>query len=98
MEKEWPVYSRRQIEDLIANGRNIIIVDGKVLKCDAWMPYHPGGDKAIRHMVGRDATDEVNAYDTQSTLRRIGLTNCDKQLAFSRGSEADGFLSDCKDQ
>jgi sphingolipid 8-(E)-desaturase len=57
-----PVFSRREVEDLIANGRNIVVVDGKVLKCDAWMPYHPGGDQAIRHMVGRDATDEVNAY------------------------------------
>jgi delta8-fatty-acid desaturase len=55
------IYSRREIEALIADGRSIIIVDGKVIKCDAWMPYHPGGDKAIRHMVGRDATDEVNA-------------------------------------
>jgi sphingolipid 8-(E)-desaturase len=55
------ILARREIEALIAEGRNIIIVEGKVLKCDAWMPYHPGGDKAIRHMVGRDATDEVNA-------------------------------------
>jgi sphingolipid 8-(E)-desaturase len=28
---------------------------------DAWLKYHPGGDKAIMHMVGKDATDEVNA-------------------------------------
>jgi delta8-fatty-acid desaturase len=55
------ILPRGEIEALISEGRNIIIVDGKVLKCDAWMPYHPGGDKAIRHMVGRDATDEVNA-------------------------------------
>jgi delta8-fatty-acid desaturase len=53
------VYSRREIEGLIASGRSIIIVDKKVFKADAWLPYHPGGDKAIRHMVGRDATDEV---------------------------------------
>ena len=52
--------SRRQIEGLIADGRKIIIVDQKVLKIDAWLDYHPGGDKAILHMVGRDATDEVN--------------------------------------
>ena len=51
-------FSRREIEDLIANGRAIVIVDGDVLKLDAWLPYHPGGDKALRHMVGRDATDE----------------------------------------
>ncbi|KAL6721285.1 hypothetical protein ACLMJK_000387 [Lecanora helva] len=55
------LFSRRQIEGLIANGRSIIIVDGKVLKVDAWRKYHPGGEKVIMHMVGRDATDEVNA-------------------------------------
>lgn len=53
------VLARDEIEALIANGRSIVIVNNKVLKVDAWMPYHPGGDKAIRHMVGRDATDEV---------------------------------------
>ncbi len=53
--------SRQEIEAQIAEGRHIIIVDGKVLKVDAWIPFHPGGDKAIKHMVGRDATDEVNA-------------------------------------
>lgn len=53
--------SRRQIEGLIAEGQTIIIVDQEVLKVDPWLQYHPGGDKAIKHMVGRDATDEVNA-------------------------------------
>jgi sphingolipid 8-(E)-desaturase len=53
--------SRREIEGLIATGRKIFIVDGYVLKADAWLPYHPGGDHSILHMVGRDATDEVNA-------------------------------------
>lgn len=53
--------SRREVEGLIADGRSIIIVDNAVLKVDPWMKYHPGGDKAIRHMIGRDATDEVNA-------------------------------------
>ena len=56
------ILSRREIEGLIAEGRTIIVVDGKVLKVDAWLRYHPGGDKAIMHMVGRDATDEVNAW------------------------------------
>ena len=55
------VLSRREIEGLIADGRIVIIVEGKVLKVDAWMQFHPGGDIAIRHMVGRDATDEVTA-------------------------------------
>ena len=55
------ILTRRQVEGMIAEGRAIIIVDGEVLKVDPWLQYHPGGDKAIMHMVGRDATDEVNA-------------------------------------
>lgn len=56
------ILNRRQIEGMIAEGRSIIILDGKVLKVDAWLKYHPGGEKSIMHMVGRDATDEINAY------------------------------------
>ena len=61
-DRKSKVLSRREIEAQIANGRSIVIVDNKVLKVDAWLPYHPGGDKAILHMVGRDATDEVTRY------------------------------------
>lgn len=66
-QRKSKVYSRRQIEALIADGRSIVIVDNKVLKVDAWLPYHPGGYKAIQHMVGRDATDEVTRYTHQAT-------------------------------
>ena len=60
------VFSRREIEGQIANGKAIVIVDNKVLNVGAWMPYHPGGDKAMRHMIGRDATDEVTRYVERS--------------------------------
>ena len=60
--QENRILSRRQIESLIAAGHSIIIVDDKVLKVNSWLPFHPGGDKAIQHMVGRDATDEVHRY------------------------------------
>ena len=63
--------SRRRIEALIAEGRSIIIKDGKVLKVDTWLPYHPGGDKAIKHMVGRDATDEVHALHSTEALLQM---------------------------
>lgn len=54
--------SRRYIEGLIAEGKHVIIFEGRVLKVDAWIQFHPGGEKSIKHMVGRDATDEINAY------------------------------------
>ena len=59
------VLTRKEIESLIANGKTILLVDGRVLKVDAWLKYHPGGYKAIEHMVGRDATVEVNAYESK---------------------------------
>jgi len=55
------ILSRNQVESMIADGKTVIILDNKVLMVDAWLKYHTGGDKVIMHMVGRDATDEVNA-------------------------------------
>jgi delta8-fatty-acid desaturase len=59
------VWSRREIEGLIADGQKIIILGDQVLKADAWLPYHPGGDKSILHMVGRDGTDEITALHSK---------------------------------
>ena len=61
-ERELKVLSRSEIEAQIAEGRHIFILNGEVIKADAWLAYHPGGPKSIKHMVGRDATDEVTAY------------------------------------
>lgn len=58
-QRTYPLLSRREVETMIAEGRTLIIVNQHVLKVDGWLKYHPGGDKAIAHTVGRDATDEV---------------------------------------
>ncbi|KAL8813671.1 MAG: hypothetical protein Q9223_000292 [Gallowayella weberi] len=65
------ILSRRQVEGMIADGKKIIIVDGRVLKVDPWLKYHPGGDKSILHVVGRDATDEVNALHSSEARQRM---------------------------
>ena len=46
---------------LVAEGRKVFVLDQFVIKADAWIPYHPGGEKTVLHMVGRDATVEVTA-------------------------------------
>ncbi|KAI0157056.1 fatty acid desaturase [Hypoxylon sp. FL1284] len=69
--KTYPLLSRRQIEGMIAEGRSIFIVNQYVLKADPWLKYHPGGDKAILHMVGRDATDEVNALHSLEARQQM---------------------------
>lgn len=54
------IFSRRTIEGLIAAGHTILITEGRVLQLDGWLDKHPGGRLAVLHMVGRDATDEIN--------------------------------------
>lgn len=65
------ILSRKEVESLVSDGRKVIIVENRVLKVDAWLPYHPGGDKAILHMVGRDATNEVKAFHAVETQKMM---------------------------
>ena len=58
--KKPQIFSRREIESLIAAGDSIVIKDNTVLRLNGWKDKHPGGDLVIQHMVGRDATDEIN--------------------------------------
>ena len=74
-QRELKLLSRNDIEAQIAEGRHIFILNGDVIKADAWLPYHPGGPKAIEHMVGRDATDEVQAYVSPTTLQIVELNS-----------------------
>jgi sphingolipid 8-(E)-desaturase len=60
-EKTPKLMTRDEIEALIAEGKHVAIFHKQVIKMDAWMPYHPGGDKAMLHMVGKDASDEIDA-------------------------------------
>lgn len=84
------VFSRRQVEGLIADGRSIIILDQRVLKVDSWLKYHPGGDKAIMHMVGRDATDEVNGCVSRASNRIILIVLL--QLSLPRSTQTNGAV------
>jgi len=51
----------REVQALIADGQLLVVYQAEVLKLDGWLDKHPGGKLAIMHMVGRDATDEMNA-------------------------------------
>ncbi|KOS41438.1 hypothetical protein ACN38_g7687 [Penicillium nordicum] len=63
--------TRRYIEGLIAEGKHVIIFEDRVLSVDPFIRYHPGGEKPIKHMVGRDATDEINALHSQEARQRM---------------------------
>lgn len=62
------ILTRDQIVDLIAAGKAIVIYKQYVLNLTSWLPKHPGGEKAVYHMIGRDATDEMNAYHSEESI------------------------------
>jgi len=55
------VLSARIVHDLITDGHTIVICQDYVLRLDSWLDKHPGGRLAILHMIGKDATDEIDA-------------------------------------
>lgn len=50
----------RDVETLLFKGKHIVVMDGNVLQLDNWLDDHPGGCLVIQHMVGRDASNEIN--------------------------------------
>ncbi|KAH6955018.1 hypothetical protein HG530_015458 [Fusarium avenaceum] len=70
-ERTPKLITRDEIEALIAEDRHITIYHNQVIKMDPWMPYHPGGDKAMLHMVGKDASDEIDAFHCFETRQHV---------------------------
>ncbi|KAG7527934.1 hypothetical protein FFLO_06502 [Filobasidium floriforme] len=56
---------------MIAEGHIIVVYEGQVLNLDGWMDKHPGGKLPLMHMIGVEAGSEINAYHSESTLKRM---------------------------
>lgn len=69
MAPEARVWTREEIATRILDGDNLVIYRDSVLRIpETWLQAHPGGALAILHFVGRDATDEIEAYHFDQTL------------------------------
>ena len=67
-----PPSRRNAVADRILAGDLLVVYDGHLLRIpDSWLDAHPGGPLAILHFVGRDATDEIQAYHLHDTLQLI---------------------------
>ncbi|KAM7203544.1 delta 8-(E)-sphingolipid desaturase [Rhypophila sp. PSN 637] len=75
------ILTPRMVEGMIAEGHVIVMYDGMVLRLDSWLEKHPGGRLAILHMVGKDATDEIKAYHSATTLRLFKAFRIGRQPA-----------------
>jgi cytochrome b involved in lipid metabolism len=65
------IISPAEIERKVADGEPVVIYEGFVLHLGEWIEMHPGGRLAILHMVGRDATDEINMLVIHARLKLL---------------------------
>ncbi len=67
-----PLWTRDKVAARILAGENLFILRDQVIRIpQSWLEAHPGGALAILHFVGRDATDEVSAFHSDDTQRRM---------------------------
>ncbi|KAF5385176.1 hypothetical protein D9615_001465 [Tricholomella constricta] len=67
--KSW---TRDEVAVRILAGEHLIVFNGHLLRIpSSWLDAHPGGALAILHFVGRDASDEIEAYHLDQTLTLI---------------------------
>ena len=65
-------WSRDAVANRILAGESLIIYQGHLLSIPStWLDAHPGGDLALLHFVGRDATDEIQANHQDDTLKLV---------------------------
>lgn len=64
--------SRAQLAHRIAQGEVLVLANRYIYKLDSWVKKHPGGELAVLHFVGRDASAEMSVYHSQGTLKRMG--------------------------
>lgn len=66
------LWSRDAVAERILAGETLIIFRHHLLRIPAsWLDAHPGGNLALLHFVGRDATDEIEAYHSDETLKLV---------------------------
>jgi delta8-fatty-acid desaturase len=66
------IWDRRKVADHVLRGDSVVIYRGQVLNISSsWLDAHPGGKLAILHFVGRDATDEIDAFHDEIALRKV---------------------------
>ncbi|KAF7966252.1 hypothetical protein HWV62_39423 [Athelia sp. TMB] len=64
--------TREQVAARILKGEHIVIYNQQAIRVpDSWLDIHPGGFLTILHFIGRDATDEIQAYHDDDTLKRL---------------------------
>jgi len=64
-------FTRQEVAQLICRGHLLVLHRRAIYRLNSWAKSHPAGSLAILHFVGRDASDEIEAYHCDATLKRM---------------------------
>ena len=72
MTEKTRVFTREEIEGAWkSGGKMMLIFEDKVYDVTSWAPRHPGGQLVIRHMIGRDATDQIRVNHNDDVVQKM---------------------------
>ncbi|KAI9249509.1 fatty acid desaturase-domain-containing protein [Phascolomyces articulosus] len=63
--------TRLDIQERVKQGDALFIFENKVYKVNRFMKKHPGGELAIRHVLGKDVTDEIRSMHPPRVYERM---------------------------
>ncbi|XP_049850075.1 uncharacterized protein LOC126320773 [Schistocerca gregaria] len=56
LDDELPYFTPKDVKDRVAEGSNLVIIDGAVYDVSHFLPNHPGGEAILKSYLGKDAT------------------------------------------
>nr|CAG8518745.1 12890_t:CDS:2 [Entrophospora candida] len=87
-------FTPKDIKKCINDGQIVIIYNDKVYKLNKWIKYHPGGELAILHVNGKDATDEINAFHPEYNKKQSNKVEDEwKEEVYNLSSEEQKNIS-----
>ncbi|KAE9401095.1 fatty acid/sphingolipid desaturase [Gymnopus androsaceus JB14] len=69
--RKLSTFTRSEVAFLISRGHILIVHRRYIYRMNHFLAVHPGGDLPVLHFVGRDATDEIEAYHPVEALARM---------------------------
>ncbi|KAK9710677.1 hypothetical protein K7432_008281 [Basidiobolus ranarum] len=63
-------FTMEEVRSRVKTGEILIVYDRQIYKLNKWIKHHPGGELAVRHMLGKDATDVVRAMHPEWVLTK----------------------------
>ncbi|KAI7875600.1 delta-6-fatty acid desaturase [Lichtheimia hyalospora FSU 10163] len=74
--EERVVLTQQQVQERVKQGEALFIFEHQVYKVDRFIHKHPGGELAIRHVLGKDVTDEIRSMHPPRVYERMMRHYC----------------------